>query len=142
MAGSFHQHCTTAEAPAVARHAPTAASAAPPLGAPEEDEWGEVRLTRRGRIVVICLLAVPLLVALWLTASERAGAGGPELSDPSRQGRPGKTVVVGDGDSLWTIAQRERPGGDTRLIVRRIMDLNNMSTTIVRPGQRLHLPAD
>ncbi|GLZ14293.1 hypothetical protein Acsp04_45280 [Actinomadura sp. NBRC 104425] len=135
MAGSLHPHCITAEAPALSTHL----RPAPPLGAPAEGAWDELRLTRRGRLVMIGLLAVPLLVVLWLTATARAGAGGPDSSDPSL--RPGKTVVVGHGDSLWTIAQRERPRDDTQLLVRRIMDLNNLSTTIVRPGQRLRLPA-
>jgi hypothetical protein len=96
-----------------------------------------IRLTRRGRVVVVCAAAFVLLAGLWLGARHGAGAasgGGPAAPAP-------ESVVVGPHDTLWGIAVRTRPGVDPRITVQRMIDLNALSGAIVNPGQRVLLPS-
>ncbi|MFD0684957.1 LysM peptidoglycan-binding domain-containing protein [Actinomadura fibrosa] len=102
-------------------------------------ERAPVRLTRRGRAVLVCFAAAVTLVALWLTVGPGALAGGSE-----GRGAPssGETVVVEPGDTLWDIAAAADPEADPRLVVARIIDLNGLGgDPTVQPGQRLRLPA-
>jgi hypothetical protein len=100
-----------------------------------------VRLTRRGRIMLIAVVATALLGGLWLTAGRWALAGstGERVRPPSTARL--ESVTVGRNDTLWEIAARTRPGVDPRITVRRIIDLNGLPDPIVHPGQRLLLPA-
>ncbi|GGQ04817.1 hypothetical protein GCM10010187_20760 [Actinomadura coerulea] len=99
-----------------------------------------IRLTRRGRAVLVAFTATVTLVFLWLTVGPGAFAGSRE----SRGGpsRPAETVVVEPGETLWDIASAADPGSDPRLVVRRIIDLNGMAgDPTVHPGQELRLPS-
>jgi hypothetical protein len=102
-----------------------------------------VRLTRRGRIVLIVAVAAVLLGGLWLTAGRwaLAGSNGAERPRAASTARL-ESVTVGRHDTLWEIAARTRPGVDPRITVRRIIDLNSLPDPIVHAGQRLLLPAD
>ncbi|WP_158581683.1 LysM peptidoglycan-binding domain-containing protein [Actinomadura spongiicola] len=108
-------------------------------GSPRSDP-APIRLTRRGRAVVICFAATVTLVSLWLNVGPGALAGGRDSRDtPSRATR---TVVVEPGDTLWDFAADADPDTDPRLVVQRIIDLNGLGgdPTVV-PGQELRLPA-
>ncbi|MEO5874608.1 MAG: LysM peptidoglycan-binding domain-containing protein [Streptosporangiaceae bacterium] len=91
-----------------------------------------LRLTRRGRVVVVMAAAVMALAVLWVTAGRGAFAGGPE--------RAPEVVVVESGDALWDIAARAEPEADPRITLHRIMKLNRLSGVLLEPGQRLVLP--
>src|SRR5262245_1881456 len=96
-----------------------------------------IRLTRRGRVVIVCAVALVLLVGLWVGARHRAratsgGERGPVTS--------GESVVVGPDDTLWGIAERTRPDVDPRVTVQRMIDLNALPGAIVNPGQRIYIP--
>ncbi|MER7543848.1 LysM peptidoglycan-binding domain-containing protein [Spirillospora sp. NPDC127506] len=108
-------------------------------GSPHSDR-PPIRLTRRGRAVLVGFAAAVTLAGLWLTAGPGAFAG-------SRDGGrgpsgPARTVVVEPGDTLWGIASSADPGADPRLTVQRILDLNGLNgDPTVRPGQEIRLPA-
>lgn len=52
------------------------------------------------------------------------------------------TVVVGPGDTLWSLAGDLVPGADRRVTVDQITELNNLpSVGGVRPGDVLVVPA-
>lgn len=90
-----------------------------------------LRLTRRGRIVVVLLL-VGLLV------------GGYALAASASEATPravGSTVVVRPGESLWSIALRERPDADPFRAVEELRRVNDLDGYVVHPGQRLVIPA-
>lgn len=54
-----------------------------------------------------------------------------------------KEVIVRDGDTLWQIAVRHRGAhSDTRRMVDRIRDINDLSTAVLRPGQVLKVPVE
>jgi LysM domain len=97
-----------------------------------------LRLTRRGRIVVVCAVALVLLVGFMVGARHRAGA-----TSGGDQGPPpvGESVIVGPHDTLWGIAVRARPDVDPRITVQRMIDLNALSSAVVNPGQRVYIPS-
>jgi LysM repeat protein len=105
---------------------------------PSERQSGRrsVRLTRRGRVVVILLflgLALALLTAL-----------GPRVIATGEQGTPvaTTTVVVGEGDTLWDIASKVAEPGQTRAMVRQIVELNALPGVTIYAGQELAVPVE
>ena len=50
------------------------------------------------------------------------------------------TVVVEEGDSLWSIAQSVSGGQDTRDVVLDIVEVNGLDRQVVHPGQELAVP--
>lgn len=98
-----------------------------------------VRLTPRGRVVVVAAVALVLLTAFWLGA--RRGAGATSGGDRTVDRAVPESVIVGRHDTLWTIAVRARPGVDPRVTVQRMIDLNTLSGSIINPGQRVLLPS-
>ncbi len=94
----------------------------------------ELRLTRRGRVVVVAAaLLVLLAVALF------AGAGSVATQRPGTP-EPTRTVMVGPGDTLWGIAAEIAPAGEVRSMVDRIERLNALDSAMVQAGQRLQVP--
>jgi len=102
--------------------APGAVSAAP----------ASIRLTRRGRLVLMVLLAIALVALLGVTRTAVAWA---EPSGPTT-----RTVVVQAGDSLWEIARTVDPQRDPRAVIAEIEDLNDLDAAVVA-GQALLVPA-
>ena len=97
-----------------------------------------LRLTRRGRVVLTALAAMPLVAGI-LVGSLSSGGAVARIDD----GAPPvafETVVVGAGDSLWGIAERVAPSEDPRDVILEIMRLNGLADAVVQPGQRLALP--
>lgn len=85
--------------------------------------------------MVVAALTLVTLGALWVgTRIDAASA-------LERGGREGLSwVVVRGGDTLWEIADSVTGGGDPAPAIRRIMDLNGLSDSVIRPGTRLYLP--
>jgi hypothetical protein len=94
-----------------------------------------VRLTRRGRVVVVAFLVLVALASSFLGLRNASVA-------TSRQGRPPyRTVVVQPGQTLWDVAREAAPGADPRDTVGRIMEVNDLSSALVQPGQQIAVPA-
>ena len=92
-----------------------------------------VRLTRRGRVLLLLLLVSVVLVAFSLGRNTAS-------ADGSRVPRAPRTAVVQPGETLWSIAQRVAPGTDPRLTVARLTDMNALGSAPIVAGQRLLLP--
>lgn len=95
---------------------------------------GPVRLTRRGRAVLVLAflgLALALMIPLggWATASLTAGS-----PDPVR------VVVVQPGDTLYGIAGDLAEPGEVRTMVHRIQQLNSLPGGQIAVGQQLAVP--
>lgn len=93
-----------------------------------------VRLTRRGRLVVLALgLLVALVVGLVLAAGSVATEepGTPEAT---------RVVVVGPGDTLWDLASDLAVDGDVRAVMEEITRLNALDSQMVSLGQELRVP--
>ncbi len=95
---------------------------------------GELRLTRRGRVVV-------LLAFLALVMGAVLALGGySAASDTSGPAAPTRTVVVEDGDTLWGIAAQLAEGVDVRETVHELEELNALPGPELVEGQRLAVP--
>jgi len=94
-----------------------------------------VRLTRRGRLVLLCA-ALLLVLAVFTVLS------GPAMSSGDAHHPAPHSVVVASGETLWDIAQRIAPGQDPRDMIAEIVDLNALSDAgAIRVGQQLFVPA-
>ena len=51
-------------------------------------------------------------------------------------------VTVMPGDSLWTIATEVAPNADPQSVVTAIVDLNQLESATVQPGQQIASPAE
>lgn len=120
---------------------PTAGPAVGPVIAASRSRAGrrsQVRLTRRGRIVVIgfgLLLAFVLGVVLAGGSIATSDKGAPEV----------EVVTVRPGDTLWEIAGDAATAvgsGDVGSMMERIRDLNALDSSVVYAGQDLRVPTD
>ena len=94
-----------------------------------------LRLTRRGRAVVVL---VALFAALVVLAMRGAPAASTDVVHHPRL----ETVVVAPGDTLWSIALRTSPDVDLRAAVAEIERLNDLHDGgMILVGQPLTVPA-
>jgi hypothetical protein len=93
-----------------------------------------VRLTRRGRVVLTLVMMVGLVIAGFTL-----GRGSSQAADHARL--PHHTVTVEAGDTLWSLAARVAPHADPRDVVDEITSLNQLSSPVVQPGERLVVPS-
>ncbi|HTT54187.1 MAG TPA: LysM peptidoglycan-binding domain-containing protein [Streptosporangiaceae bacterium] len=102
-----------------------------------------IRLTRRGRIVVWALAALAVAAVLTpvllmvATGAQAANHGLP----PAAVHQGLRHVVVQPGQTLWSIASAAEPTADPRLVIQQIMQVNALSGGIVVPGESLWVPA-
>lgn len=97
-----------------------------------------VHLTRRGRAVLTALAAIPLIVG----AAVFAFNGGAAIASGEAVGASFSHVTVAAGESLWEIAETVAPAADPRDVVSAIIDLNQLRSSLVVPGQSLAIPAE
>lgn len=97
------------------------------------DRPAPLRLTRRGRIVVILffVLVASVVGGLLATASR--------ASDPAGE-VPVDGVVVQPYDTLWSIASRAVPDRAPRPVIAEIRRLNGLPDYTVHPGEWLWVP--
>ncbi|MEO8745594.1 MAG: LysM peptidoglycan-binding domain-containing protein [Candidatus Dormiibacterota bacterium] len=79
------------------------------------------------RLVAVLLLALAVSLALAVVAH-----GGSASSD--------STVVVQQGDTLWSIAAHRYPSDDVRARVQDIERANGLNSPLIEAGETLHLP--
>jgi LysM repeat protein len=107
---------------------------------PHQDSLPPLRLTRRGRVVLIgiplvLLAALLLSLAGFLNAPAKASDSAADLALT-----PTVSVTVQAGESLWAIAGAVAPARDPRDVIADIVQLNNLSGGTVVPGQQLFVP--
>ena len=95
-----------------------------------------LRLTARGRRLLIALVVIPAALALLWAMFTGGGANATNTTF----GNTLTYITVDTDDDLWQIAQREAPQADTREYVEALISLNHLQGEI-QPGQRLALPA-
>jgi hypothetical protein len=96
----------------------------------------QVRLTRRGRVVLLALL-VGLLLAAFTVGRGDTSRAATEGSAPAGY----TATTVHEGETLWAVAQRVHPGHDPRALVQRLREINHLQTASVQVGQQLLLPS-
>jgi hypothetical protein len=122
---------------------------APPVRAPRAEADAEVdagadhpltlatpvRLTRRGRVVLVMALFLVATVAFTLgrVGTSQAATDGPAV-------QPYHQTTIHSGETLWSVAMRVAPGHDPRLVVEQLVGLNHLGGGAVQVGQQLLLP--
>lgn len=92
-----------------------------------------LRLTRRGRLVVLLLAGLVLAGGI---------QGGQALADGPSRALEVTTYTVAAGETLWDIAAAQaRPGEDVRDVVLELKSLNELRTAGLAAGQEIILPA-
>lgn len=92
-----------------------------------------LRLTRRGRIVIAALVALPLVLGLLGLALNGGGAVAGSTA-------ASVTVTVEPGQSLWSLAEQLAPGAPTADVVADLVAVNELDGASVVPGQVLIVP--
>lgn len=96
-------------------------------------EGGRVVSKRASNLPARLLIPIIALVATFLLLGGRGEASTPAITVEHR---------VAAGDTLWDLAAGvTAPGEDVRSTVDRIEDLNGLTSSALRPGQVLLLPA-
>lgn len=96
---------------------------------------GHLRLTRRGRLVLLVVVVATLLVAT-VVASSAVFASGDAGHAASMQ-----QVTVQPGQTLWDVAEASGATGDLRDAVYEIRQVNHLEGAGVQIGQTLDVPA-
>lgn len=95
-----------------------------------------MRLTRRGRIALGTVIAVPLLFGAYLV-----GVGASQAdAEVSVTTVSFEYVTVMPGDTLWSIAGTIAPTADPQQVIDDIRRLNQLDSSVVQPGQRIAIP--
>ena len=97
-----------------------------------------LRLTARGRGVLLALASVPLALGIAFAAISggSAIASGADTAAVSVE-----TVTVMPGDTLWSIATSVAPDADPRDVIGEISRMNLLRGGELQIGQRLAIPA-
>ncbi len=93
-----------------------------------------VRLTRRGRVVVLMASLALVLMAGFFLGSVAVG------TNEAGQAPATEIVMVEPGQSLWSIASDLTDSGDVRTTMREIERLNALDTVALSAGQKLRVP--
>jgi len=94
-----------------------------------------LRMTRRGRAVLLSVVATPLVAAALVLGINAGGATATSSSTPL------STITVVGGETLWGVARQIAPNSDPRDVVADIMSVNRLSSADIHPGERLSVPA-
>jgi nucleoid-associated protein YgaU len=95
---------------------------------------GQLRITRRGRVMVVLLFLGALLAVLTAFGAHSAATREPGTPLHTR------TVVVERGDTLWGIAASAARPGQVREMVHEIEELNAMTGPGLTVGQKVAVP--
>ena len=87
---------------------------------------------RRRTVAVVATALIAVLMSPLAAGAVRRG----EPSAPAAQ----QVVVVQTGDTLWTIAQRVRPGDDPREVAAEIAAVNGVQAGALTVGASLGVP--
>ncbi|MFJ4225486.1 LysM peptidoglycan-binding domain-containing protein [Microbacterium sp. NPDC089695] len=97
-----------------------------------------LRLTARGRRLVLAAAAVPLAVGIAFAALSGGSAVASNEQVPTASF---ETITVMPGDTLWSIAESVAPGADPREVIGDITRLNSLQGGALQIGQEIAIPA-
>jgi len=96
------------------------------------DAMERTYVRRRRTVAVVGTALVAVLMSPLAAGAVRRG----EPSAPAAQ----QVVVVQSGDTLWSIAQRARPGDDPRVVTGEIAAVNGVQPGALTVGSSLVVP--
>ena len=94
-----------------------------------------LRMTKRGRAVLLTLVATPVVVAALAFGINAGGATATSSSTPLA-----KVTVVG-GETLWAVAQQIAPHSDPRDVIADLESVNRLTSADIHPDEQLLIPA-
>ena len=97
-----------------------------------------LRITARGRAVIMVLVAAPIVAASLVLALNGGGA----IATDSGASTPLESVTVLSGQSLWQLAEELAPHADPREFITDVLAVNTLASAEVRAGQRLEIPSE
>ena len=97
-----------------------------------------LRLTTRGRAVLLAFASVPLAVGIAFAA---LSGGSAIVSGADTAAVSVETVTVMPGDTLWSIATGVAPDADPRDVIGEISRMNLLRGGELQIGQTLAIPA-
>ena len=100
------------------------------------DAMERTYVRRRRTVAVVGTALVAVLMSPLAAGAVRRG----EPSAPAAQQVPTQVVVVQAGDTLWSIAQRIRPGDDPREVAGEIAAANGVQPGALTVGASLVVP--
>lgn len=95
-----------------------------------------LRLTARGRRVLLGLAALPLAIGIGVAAL----SGGSAIAGDDAVVTTFETVTVMPGETLWSLASEMAPGVDPRVVIDDIRMLNNLPSGMITVGQSIAVP--
>lgn len=104
-----------------------------------------LRITARGRRVLVGLAAVPAAAAVGVAVLSGGLLSGGDAVAADGPGAPAgtyETVTVMPGDSLWSIAELVAPDDDPRDVVAALMNLNAIPSGGLDAGQSVAIPLE
>ncbi|NLN49734.1 MAG: LysM peptidoglycan-binding domain-containing protein [Clostridiales bacterium] len=82
----------------------------------------------------ILFLAIPIIIIFSIFLGMKVNAK--NETDPVCE-----SIYVESGDTLWSISSKYAPNNmDLRLYIDKVMEINDIETAILRPGQMLYVP--
>lgn len=94
-----------------------------------------LRITARGRAVLVAIVATPLVAAALFIGINAGGATATSDSTPL------STITVTPGETLWQVAEKVAPSADPRDVIADIMQVNRMDSAAIGAGEQLKIPA-
>lgn len=98
-----------------------------------------VRLTRRKKAMGLQLASAVAVIVAGISIVGAAPSQSSEYGGLPSETRAYPVVVVQAGDSLWAVAERVSAGEDPRVVVERIKDLNELTSSVLQPGKTLRV---
>jgi LysM repeat protein len=94
-----------------------------------------LRMTKRGRAVLLTLIAVPLVAVALAFGINAGGATATSSSTPLAK------ITVVNGETLWGVAKQIAPKSDPRDVISDLMSVNRLNSADIYPGEQLSVPA-
>ena len=94
-----------------------------------------LRMTRRGRALLLVIASAPVVVLALFFGINAGGATATTSSTPLQ------TITMPAGESLWQVATEIAPKADPRNFIADVVSVNQLASTNVQPGQALQIPA-
>jgi hypothetical protein len=84
--------------------------------------------------VLVCVVIMVVIVAC-------SGMFAFQADAHSDQGDVHQEIVIGSGDTLWSIAnEHSKPGESVRAYINKIKELNHLDSSMIKQGQAILLP--
>ena len=101
-----------------------------------QSTFPRLKITRRGRLVLGTLVAMPLVIGAVAVGLNAGGA----VANSSSSHTSFDYETIASGETLWHLAETVAPAADPRDVIADIMRLNGLETASVVPGQRIAIP--